>query len=940
MAELSKAFEAASLESKWYQFWEENGLFRADVESKKPPFCIVLPPPNVTGVLHIGHALNGTLQDILIRWKRMEGFEALWVPGTDHASIATHAVVERHLFKTHGKRRHDYTRQEFIAHAWEWKDKSEKEIVRQLRTMGFSCDWSRLQFTMDAQNSRSVRLMFKKLYDEGLIYRGDYLVNWDPVTETALADDEVEYEERTGSLWHIAYPLENGAGFIVVATTRPETMLGDTAIGVHPSDKRYAHLIGKNAIVPIDARLIPIIADECVDPKFGTGAVKITPAHDHLDYQLGLKHKLPFINILTSSGKINENGGKFQGMTAEEARGKVLEELKVKKALLKTESHTHRVGVSYRSKVVIEPYLSKQWFVKMSAFKEWLHEVVETDTVKIIPPEWKSTYFHWIDHLRDWCISRQLWWGHQIPIWYHKKSDKIICYDGEDVPEEVKLHPDEWGQDPDILDTWFSSALWPFSTLGWPEKDGDMKKFFPTSVLITGHDILFFWVARMLMMSYAALKEPPFRDVFLNGIIYGKCYWRQDKEGRPLYADSHEQKEYDLGLKALPKDVFCKWEKMSKSKGNVIDPLEIVKDYGTDATRLALASCASTNRQIDLDRRRFEEFKNFINKVWNGARFVFLNLDGLSCDDLGAGLDIKLLSLEDKWLLSKLSSCVTTTKEGLSSYDFAKATDAPYNFFWNQFCSYYLEMIKPVLSGSNALEKKTKQKILLIVLLQSIRLLHPMAPFITEELFSHLKQQFGAAKATKDSDPYTVDAIDALHSVACMTAPYPKPFQKPDLRIEKDFDLISKFIAQARTIRGEMNLAPGAMIDLYIWSKEDDASLELLKKESRLLTALVKAKGLKSSKNAPPEASHSGSSAHIEGISLFIPLPQELMEQEKERLKKEEKRLFEQIERTEKLLATPSYCEKAPLAVVEKTKDGLAKLEKEHHSIKEQLKKM
>ena len=624
--QLPKAFTAKDIEEKWYTFWEEKGFFRSDNHSSKPAYCIAIPPPNVTGVLHMGHALVDTIQDVLIRWKRMSGFEALWVPGTDHAGIATQSVVERHLMATVGKRRKDFSREEFLAHVWRWKEQSESQILGQLKKSRLFLRLVAPLCVHDGRKSaifRAVRTMFKKMFDAKLIYRGDYLVNWDPVTQTALADDEVEYEEQESFLWYFRY------GEIIIATTRPETMLGDTAIAVSPTDERYQEYVGKTIDHPLTGRKIPIIADRFVDPAFGTGAVKITPAHDPNDYEMGLNHKLPFINVMTPDGRMNENAGKFAGMTREEARTAVIEEMKKLGLLVKAQPHRNRVGISYRSKAIIEPYLSKQWFVRMSGFKETLRNVVQEKKVRLIPPNWENTYFHWIDNLRDWCISRQLWWGHRIPIWYRKDDPSImICYDGTDLPPEVQKEPDAWAQDEDVLDTWFSSALWPFSILGWPEKTDDLKKFYPNSTLITGHDILFFWVARMILMGEYEFGTPPFPETFLHGLIYGKSYWRHQKDGSIAYVSPKERLIFDLGS-PVPPEVHSKWEKMSKSKGNVIDPLEIIDTYGTDAMRMGLCASATQGRQIDLDRRRFEEFKNFANKIWNGARFVFLNIESL-----------------------------------------------------------------------------------------------------------------------------------------------------------------------------------------------------------------------------------------------------------------------------------------------------------------------
>lgn len=937
MTELPKAYDAKSTEKKWYDFWEQKGFFQADANSSKPAYTIVMPPPNVTGVLHMGHALVNTLQDVLIRFKRMSGFETLWLPGTDHAGIATQTVVERHLFKTLGKRRTEFSRSEFIQHIWNWKEESEKQIIEQLKRQGTSCDWSRQRFTMDEGNNLAVRTMFKKLFDEGLIYRGDYLVNWDPVTQTALADDEVEYEDRTSLLWYFNYPLTDGSGSITIATQRPETIFGDTAVAVAPKDPRFQHFIGKTIRLPLVGREIPIIADDHIDPHFGTGAMKVTPAHDPNDYQIALRHNLPMINIMTSDGKMNEETGAFQGMTMEAARGLTAEALIKLGFFVKKEPYKTRIGLSYRSKAVIEPHLSKQWFMRMTAFKETLKNMVQNGTTKIVPPHWESTYYHWIDNLRDWCISRQLWWGHQIPIWYHKKAEgTILCYDGEGLPEEVKNHPEDWEQDHDVLDTWFSSALWPFSTMGWPVKSPELAKFYPNSTLVTGHDILFFWVARMLMMGHYAMEKAPFPEVFLHGLIYGKSYWRNQPDGSIAYVSPQERKEYDLGKTAAPKDVQSRWEKMSKSKGNVIDPNEIIEEYGADAMRMALASCATSNPQIDLDRRRFEEYKNFTNKMWNGARFVFMNLEGLDVATFSKGIDQSLLTLEDEWILSRLNATAIEVNRGLNCYSFDQATQKAYEFFWNEFCAYYVEIIKPVLfgkAGTKAL-RENKQKLLVIVLLQALRLLHPMAPFITEELFQLLKQQFEAVVLDESADLYTKEAVSALLSPACIRAPFPQPVANEFAKAEEQFELVSKFVYAIRNIRGEMQIPTNSTTDVYLIDNQSKSPLfALLKQQQHIICSLVRINTLHF---AEPLASP-GSYATVEGIKVFIPMPAELMQQEKLRLAKEEKKLQEQIERTEKQLTNEAFVEKAPKELIAKQQAALDQWKHELLSVQARL---
>ncbi len=947
MSELPKSYDAKTTDSKWYDYWEKNQFFKADPTSSKPAYCIVIPPPNVTGVLHMGHALVNTLQDVLIRWKRMQGFETLWVPGTDHAGIATQTVVERHLIKTTGKKRTDFSREEFLSHVWHWKETNENLILGQLKKLGSSLDWSRQRFTMDAGNNAAVRKMFKKLYDDKLIYKGDYLVNWDTITETALADDEVEYEENQSFLWHFKYPLKSGKGFIHIATTRPETMLGDTAIAVSPKDARYTDLIGQIVILPLMNREIPIISDYLVDPAFGTGMVKVTPAHDPNDYQMGLTHKLPFINIMTPNGKINENGGKFAGLTMEEARIAVLQEMQDLGLVEKIEPHLNRVGISYRSKAVIQPYMSKQWFVKMSDFSDNLRKAVVDGKTKLIPKSWENTYFHWVNNLRDWCISRQLWWGHRIPIWYHiDNPEQMICFDGEGMPEEVQKNPSKWRQDEDVLDTWFSSALWPFATLGWPNNTAELQKFYPNSVLITGHDILFFWVARMLMMGEYAMDKMPFPEVFLHGLIYGKSYWRNNKEGGIAYLGEEERKQYDLG-KPCPKDVFSKWEKMSKSKGNVIDPIEIIEEYGTDAMRMALCSNPTESREIDLDRRKFEEYKNFANKVWNGARFIFMNLSlnpeqnqpGLNSDEFILGLDEQKLELEDRWILSALNRTIREVNEKLQNYSFDQATFTAYNFFWNEFCAYYLEIAKPVLFGKagSPENRKNKQKLLAIVLCQSIRLLHPIIPFITEELFQLLKAHFSNLELNENVDSYTKEAIQALQATACVVAPYPKVIKISDINdnIDKTFELMGKLVYLIRNIRGEMKVPPGILSDVYIIGHASDPEFEIVKNNLSIISALVRT-NIVQAVTTEPELK-TASSALLNGLKVLVPIPQELLAQEMTRLQKEKDRLVISLDKIRFQLSNEDFVKRAPPELIEKQNQLLLQTEKELSEINSKL---
>jgi valyl-tRNA synthetase len=933
--DLPKAYDPKVTDKKWYQFWEMGKFFEANSSSPKPSYSIVIPPPNVTGALHMGHALVNTLQDILIRWKRMSGYEALWIPGTDHAGIATQTVVERHLMTTLGKRRDDLTREEFLNHVWDWKKKYEERILLQLKQLGCSCDWSRLRFTMDSGCNQAVKTFFKRLYDEGLIYRGNYLVNWDPLTQTALADDEVEYEDREGFLWYFKYPFTDGSGFAHIATTRPETMLGDTAVAVSPKDTRYHHLIGKTVRLPILNREIPIIADHHVDPTFGTGMVKVTPAHDPDDYRIGINHQLPQINILTPQGYINENGGPFKGMSREQARKEIVQQMQHLGLLEKIDRHSLRVGISYRSKAIIEPFLSMQWFVKMETFKEVLSNAVKEGEVKILPPSWEQTYFHWINHLRDWCISRQLWWGHRIPVWHHHSTGKMICYDGQGEPPEVVKNPEEWEQDPDVLDTWFSAALWPFSTLGWPKVTPDLHKFYPTSVLVTGHDILFFWVARMILMGKYATGKAPFPETFLHGLIYGKSYWRENQNGGITYVSGKEKKDYDLG-KPLPSDVRSKWEKLSKSKGNVIDPLEMIEEYGTDAVRMSLCASANQTPQIDLDRRRFEEFKNFANKIWNGARFIFLNLEGLTDKDLSEGLERTALSLEDRWILSLLNRVNRDVNEYLSRYSFDQAAQVSYEFFWKEFCAYYLEISKPVLFGKigGENEKRNKQKILVHVLCNAIRLLHPMAPFITEELFQLLKNRFPQLYPVGMADPYTLETIKALSVPSCMVSLYPKVIDETDIQpeIEAMFASLEKMIYSIRNIRGEMKIPPHVATDIYIVGTHPTIEQNL-----NIIEALVKTNKIHVTQHFP--SLNFAASCSVENLTILIPVPKELADREAERLKKEAEKLEKSEERLLSQLSNQEFLEKAKPELIEKQKTILLQTRQELKAIHESLQK-
>jgi valyl-tRNA synthetase len=926
MTELPKTFDAASCEERWLRIWQEGAYFQAHPESHKPAFCLVIPPPNVTGALHMGHALVNTIQDILCRWKRMSGEDVLWVPGTDHAGIATQTVVERHLLASEGKRRQEFGREDFLARVWEWKEKYGERIVEQLKALGCSCDWSRQRFTLDATCNRAVLRMFKLLFEAGLIYRGDRLVNWDPVTQTALADDEVEYEEKDGFLWTIAYPLKDGSGEILVATSRPETMLGDVAVAVHPDDPRYRSFLGKELLLPLSDRSIPVVGDHRVERDFGTGAVKITPAHDHLDWEIGQSHSLPAVNVMTADGRLRDFCGPFAGLSMEAGRTAVVSALQELGLLRHVEKVKRRVGVSYRSKAVIEPFLSKQWFVRASTFKQRLHEMVQSGEVDLIPGSWDATYYHWIDNLRDWCISRQLWWGHRIPIWYRRQDhDQMICWDQIGTPPEVAADPDAWEQDPDVLDTWFSSALWPFAVLGWPDQTVELSRYYPNSVLVTGWDILFFWVARMLMAGEFAMGQPPFPKVFLHGLIYGKSYWKVWEDGSIHYLPQEERLALDMGA-PIPKDVHSRWEKMSKSKGNVIDPVEIARQYGTDAMRMALVATNPQARQIDLDRRRFDEAKNFMNKVWNGARFVLMNLTGerpLLGADLSSGLDSAKLGLDDRWILERLAQATRDVQGSLERFSFDQAAHAAYSFFWDDFCSVYVETAKPALNSPSDEARKLKQKILLVVLCSAIRLLHPMTPFITEELFSLLKGHLGALPVLTDGP--LAECLNALQAPVCAVAPFPKASAAPmDLSVMDQFSLVQRMIHALRNIRGEMQVPPGMSVDVFVVSSRT-AERDALERELAIVKSLVRV-GTVIFQQECPEVGMQAVAA-IGEIRLIVPLPAELRDREGQRLDKEVLRLEQAIAKSP--LHNAEFIQRAPEKLVATHREALQKLEQE-----------
>ena len=938
MKDLPPSYNPKSCEDRWRSSWEEADIFHADPFSKKPAFSVLMPPPNVTGNLHMGHALDDTIQDILTRWKKMSGFETLWLPGTDHAGISTQTVVEKQLMKKYGKHRLEFSREEFVDHIWKWKEQSQKNILSQVKAIGCACDWKRLRFTMDEQSSKAVLHMFKKLFDDGMIYRGNYLVNWDCVTGTALADDEVEYEDRQGFIWTFKYPIVDSEEFIFIATTRPETMLGDTAIAVHPTDERYTRFIGMHVLHPLTQRKIPIVADDFVDPAFGTGAVKITPAHDPNDYALSQRKNLPLISVITKQGRMSEEALSFEGMSILEAREAVVEELTRSGFFVKKEAHQNRVGISYRSKAIIEPLLSEQWFVRLSAFKDVLKEYVISKKVTLIPSTWEHTYFQWIDNLRDWCISRQLWWGHRIPVWYKKNNPSIfICYEGEGLPPEVALDPEGWEQDPDVLDTWFSSAIWPLSTLGWPEKTPEIGKFFPFSTLITGHDIIFFWVARMIMMGHYALSKQPFDQTFLHGLIYGKSYYTLDPNVGAIYVSPEEKKEYDMAKNPIPPEVHSRWEKMSKSKGNVLDPIEIIDEFGADAMRLTLASITTHASIIELDRRKFEEFQHFVNKIWNGARFVLSKIgsgeEPLSTQTIQT-IVLADLSIEDRWILSRLGSTIKNISEALTAYQFDKAVSILYEFFWNEFCAIYIELSKKSFSQEN--NRSIKQVVSLIVLENTLKLLHPFAPFITEELFSYMKEMFVTIEPSSIVDETIRKTFSDFQEKLIAATCYPSFEKWIDPRTEEEFSFSMDMISSIRAMRGEMKIAQNIPTDLFIIGDDQSHFAKILSQNTHLLTSLIPIKSIFYTEEKPKNIGLC-STFVVHGFTCIVPLPESMVELEKQRLQKTIAKSTEQLEKA-KALYDKSVCTgKTPPQVLETMEKNISRLQAEISSLQNSL---
>jgi valyl-tRNA synthetase len=877
---LAKGYEPHEVEARWYEAWEKNGLFHADENSGKPHYSIVIPPPNVTGVLHMGHALNNTLQDILVRWKRMTGHEVLWMPGTDHAGIATQNVVEKQLAAA-GKDRHELGREKFVERVWQWRAESGGQIINQLKRLGASCDWQRERFTMDEGLSKAVREVFVRLYDDGLIYRDNRLINWCPRCHTALSDLEVEHDEKKGHLWHLRYPVKGSERFLVVATTRPETMLGDTAVAVHPEDERYANLIGKTVVLPLLGREIPVVADEYVDKEFGTGVVKITPAHDFNDFEVGKRHGLERINILDESGVVNENGGPYRGLERYAARKKVVADLEAQGLLAKIDDHLNAVGECYRCKTVIEPYLSLQWYVKVEPLAQEAIRAVQEGRTRIVPAQWEKTYYEWMFNIKDWCISRQIWWGHRIPAWYCDDCDAITVA-REDAVACEKCGSAAIRQETDVLDTWFSSALWPFSTMGWPEETLTLKKFYPTSCLVTGFDILFFWVARMMMMGLKFMGEVPFKEVYIHALV-------RDAQG----------------------------QKMSKSKGNVIDPLSVIDEYGTDAFRFTLAAFAAQGRDIKLSTERIAGYKAFANKLWNAARFALMNLEGF--DPEGVDLVQLDLSLADRWILARLAEAAKETNAALADYKFNDAASTLYAFTWHEFCDWYIELVKDDLYGADPAVKARAQAVLFTVLEQLLRLLHPLMPFITEEIWQALPGERPAA--------------------SLMLADYPIGAGLPvDAEGARRMELIMDVIKAIRNIRGEMDVPPGKQIAAVLDCRSADSEA-ILNTGERYVRALARVGEIVCGVGVTrPEKAATQVAGDIE---ILLPLAGLIdIDAEVARLAKEIAKVEKDVELFEKKLTNEAFVAKAPPEVLEKDRGKLAEAKEKLGILQQSLAKI
>ena len=868
--ELAKAYEPQEVEGRIYDFWMKGGYFHAEVDPKKKPYTIVIPPPNITGQLHMGHAWDETLQDILIRWKRMQGYSALWLPGTDHASIATEAKIVEAM-REEGLSKEDLGREGFLERAWAWKDKFGGRILEQLKLLGSSCDWDRLRFTMDEGCSKAVRHVFVKLYEEGLIYRGERIINWCPNCKTAISDAEVIFEEQQGSFWHLRYPLADGSGYIELATTRPETMLGDTAVAVHPEDERYKHLVGKNVILPLVNKEIPIVADEYVEMDFGTGVVKITPAHDPNDFEVGQRHNLPVINVMNEDGSINENGGKYAGLSGMEARKQIVKDLEEGGYLIKVEPLKHNVGTCQRCHTVVEPRVSTQWFVKMEPLAGPAIDVVKDGAIRLIPDRMEKTYYNWMENIKDWCISRQLWWGHRIPAWYCEDCGETIVSE-TDVDTCPKCGGKHLHQDSDTLDTWFSSALWPFSTLGWPDNTPELEYFYPTNTLVTGYDIIFFWVARMIFSGLKHTGKAPFDTVLFHGLL-------RDSQGR----------------------------KMSKSLGNGIDPVDVINQYGADALRFTLVTGNSPGNDARYSDEKVAASRNFANKIWNAARFIHMNIDG---HDVPCALP-ESLSLEDQWIVSRFNTVAKEVTENLDKFELGMAVSKLYDFIWDDFCDWYIELAKRPLSGEDQAVAQNTRQVLVWVLTHTLALLHPFMPFVTEEIWQSL--------------PHDGEAL--------IVAPWPqyeegRAFPQAEAEMKKVMELITA----VRTRRSEMNVPPSKKAHLYI-ETGDTAAFEA---EREAIAKLAYCSAVEIGESFPQaEGSVTVVTAACRG---YLPMD-DLVDKKAEtaRLTKELEGAKKQLATAEAKLQNEKFISKAPQNVIDGVKDNAAKLREKVRMIEESL---
>jgi valyl-tRNA synthetase len=906
MTELPKAYIPKDAEERWYSFWEGHGYFHAKPESSKKPYTIVIPPPNITGILTMGHVLNNTIQDVFVRWRRMQGFETLWMPGTDHAGIATQNVVEKSLAKE-GKSRHDLGRTEFLKRVWKWREEYGGTIIKQLRKLGTSCDWERERFTMDDGLSRAVQEIFVRLYDKGLIYRGKYIVNWCPKDHTAISDDEVNNIEHQGFLYYIKYPIKGTTDFAIVATTRPETILGDVAIAVHPDDERHKHLVGKSVILPLVQREIPVIEDTFVDPSFGTGMVKITPAHDPNDYWVGQRHHLDQINIFDISAKLNASvPEKYRGLDRFEARKIILQDLQNQELLEKTDQHTLSIGHCYRCDTIIEPYLSDQWFVKMKPLAEPALRVIQDGIIKFHPERWVKTYEHWMLNIRDWCISRQLWWGHRIPVWYCTESltndprckEPIVSRSAPSrchICGSVKLRQDE-----DVLDTWFSSWLWPFSTLGWPEDNPELRYFYPTSTLVTAPDIIFFWVARMIMAGMEVMKDIPRYD------------------GKKRESDEDLVPFRDVYFTSIIRDM--KGRKMSKSLGNSPDPLDVIADYGADALRFTILYLAPLGQDVLYSNEKCEMGRNFANKVWNAGRFLLMNRNqlGIAIDkNISSTLDKEHLDLADKWILSRTNTTIATMNDALESFEINQASKILYDFIWHDFCDWYVEMVKGRLYGNEP--DTVKHCVLsrtLSIFDQILRMLHPFMPFVTEELWHHLEQR--------------------TESESLMVSSFPKPDRGwVNTAIENEMTFVQSTINSIRNARGELLVPPSKEIELVLHFTEK-ANGEIVKKYQSYLQRLARV--VKISDLTGDRKPQHAASLVVEGGEVFIPLEGLIdFAAERERIEKELLHVRSMFENTQKKLSNDSFTSKAPHDIVAKEREKLSSfretIEKLQHNL-------